>query len=88
MIAYSGVLSSGKMIADEIITSSSLYDFREEWEPNQRGSRRIGSLNGVNQLRKKTSPANIPKNRKSFQFFASIFNGSSNPASPSSTNEF
>jgi magnesium-transporting ATPase (P-type) len=28
VIAYNGVLSSGKMIADEIITSSSLYDFR------------------------------------------------------------
>lgn len=47
VIAYNGVLSSGKMIADEIITSSSLYDFREEIsEPYMRGSRRNGSLSG------------------------------------------
>jgi hypothetical protein len=30
VIAYNGVLSSGKMIPDEIITSSSHYDFRDE----------------------------------------------------------
>ncbi len=29
VMAYTGVLSSGKMNADQIITSSSLYDFRE-----------------------------------------------------------
>jgi len=46
VIAYNGVLSSGKMIADEIITSSSLYDFREEAESFMRGSRRNGSLSG------------------------------------------
>lgn len=30
VIAYNGVLSSGKMSVDEIITASSLYDFRED----------------------------------------------------------
>jgi hypothetical protein len=28
VMAYNGVLSSGKMFADQIVTSSSLYDFR------------------------------------------------------------
>ena len=44
-MAYTGVLSSGRMNADQIITTSSLYDFREENLDNQpRGSRRNGSL--------------------------------------------
>jgi hypothetical protein len=29
IMSYNGVLSSGKMYADQIVTSSSLYDFRE-----------------------------------------------------------
>lgn len=46
-MAYNGVLSSGKMNADQIITSSSLYDFRMENQDNvPRGSRRNGSLSG------------------------------------------
>lgn len=46
-MAYNGVLSSGKMNTDQIITTTSLYDFREDNEDYQpRGSRRNGSRSG------------------------------------------
>jgi len=46
-MAYNGVLSSGKMNVDQIITTTSLYDFREENNDFQpRGSRRNGSRSG------------------------------------------
>lgn len=55
-MAYNGVLSSGKMHADQIITSSSLYDFREEnVESLPRGSRRNGSLSSTG-IRKGSRP--------------------------------
>ena len=47
IMSYNGVLSSGKMYADQIVTSSSLYDLREENEEVvKRGSRRNGSHSG------------------------------------------
>lgn len=44
IMAYNGVLSSGKMYADQIVTSSSLYDLGEDSEEILKtGSRRTGS---------------------------------------------
>ncbi len=44
IMAYNGVLSSGKMYADQIVTSSSLYDLGEDNEEIiKTGSRRSGS---------------------------------------------
>jgi hypothetical protein len=44
VMAYNGVLSSGKMVADQIVTPSSFYDFRVETNEVFRGSRRVGSI--------------------------------------------
>ena len=46
VLAYNGVLSSGKMNTDQIITTTSLYDFEEDPVENPRGSRRNGSRSG------------------------------------------
>jgi len=59
VLAYNGVLSSGKMNPDQIITSTSLYDFREECNES-RGSRRNGSRLGGNSHKYSHNPlANI-----------------------------
>ena len=65
-MAYNGVLSSGKMNADQIITTTSLYDFREDNKDSQsRGSRRNGSRSGQTGATRKARGA-----------MANIFNGS------------
>ena len=59
-MAYNGVLSSGKMNADQIITTTSLYDFSEDNSEHQhRGSRRNGSRSGGSGKQSRKAVASI-----------------------------
>jgi hypothetical protein len=73
VLAYNGALSSGKMKVDEIITNSSIYDFKEDkYEKSQKyGSRRNGSslsgnFNFINHSRNRHEKADL--------FFMNIIN--------------